>query len=158
MKKLLLLIFISINSLALEIYPLVSGKIIFIKTEGSNVKKDEVIVKIDPTETLLKLKHQQILQQTYKQNLKDKELILKQKNELYERMVGSHRNVEIAKLEFNEAKYALEAHNINIEITKNILKNHQIISGINAVVEKTPHYRNATNINNPKILMVLKPN
>ncbi|WP_201340830.1 hypothetical protein [Abyssogena phaseoliformis symbiont] len=46
-KLMILLLFISINTSALEIYPLISDEVTLIKSIGSSVKQGDLLVQID---------------------------------------------------------------------------------------------------------------
>lgn len=156
MKLMILLLFISINIPALEIYPLVSGEITMIKPAGSSVKQGDLLVQIDNTQAKLELDYLKALQKTYQQNFDDKQLDLQQTQELYDRLVSSHRDLEIIQLVFGKAKRELEAHNIKIKIAEIELKKYQIYAPISGTIKATPNLRNATNTNAPKVLMILK--
>ncbi|BAS68133.1 efflux RND transporter periplasmic adaptor subunit [Bathymodiolus septemdierum thioautotrophic gill symbiont] len=155
-KPILLLLFISFNTLALEIYPLVSGEITMIKPVRTHVEKGDLLVQIDDAQAKLELNYLKALQKTYQQNFKDKQLELKQTQELYDRLVSPHRDLEIAQLIFDQARRELEAHNIKIKIAENQLKKYQLHAPISGTISMTPNLRNATNMNAPKVLMILE--
>jgi len=155
-KLMILLLFISVKTPALEIYPLVSGEISMIKPAGSSVKQGDLLVQIDNAQAKLELDYLKALQKTYQQNFDDKQLDLQQTQELYDRLVSSHRDLEIIQLVFDKAKRELEAHNIKIKISEIELKKYQIYAPISGAIKATPNLRNATNINAPKVLIILE--
>ncbi|MDC9715527.1 MAG: hypothetical protein PSN36_06920 [Gammaproteobacteria bacterium] len=155
-KLIFLLSLMSINALALEIYPLVSGEITLIKPAGIAVKQGDLLVQIDNTQAKLELDYLKALQKTYQQNFDDKQLELQQTQELYDRLVSSHRDLDIVQLIFDKAKRELEAHNIKVKIAEIELTKYQIYAPISGTIQATPNLRNATNTNAPKILMVLE--
>ncbi len=148
--------FISLTINAIEIYPQVSSKIIEIKTVNTQVEQGEVVIKLDDRQAQLELQHLQVLQSIKQQTFDDKQLELQQTQELFDRMVSSHRDVELAKLAFNAAKRELDAHNLKIEIAKLELEKFQITSPISGIVKSLPNSRNATNINSAKALMIIE--
>ena len=102
------------TAFSLDIYPQVSATIIKIKSIGEPVSKGDVVVQFDNRQAKLKLQHLQTLQQIKQQAFDDAQLELKQTQELYERMVASHRDLDKAQMQFNENKRELDAHNITI--------------------------------------------
>jgi multidrug resistance efflux pump len=150
------LLLMSFNAAALEIYPLVSGEIIMIKPAGTLIKQGELLLKIDATQAKLELDYLQARQKIYQQDFDDKQLELKQTQELYERLVASHRDLDLMQLSFNAAERELEAHNIKVKIATVELQKYQIYAPLSGVIKATPHLRNATNLNAPKILMILE--
>ncbi|MBA5248930.1 MAG: hypothetical protein FE834_05275 [Gammaproteobacteria bacterium] len=154
--RLLLPLLFSINAFSLEIYPLVSGEITMLKTTGSVVKKGDLLVQIDNTQATLELDYLKALQKTYQQNFDDKQLELQQTQELYDRLVASRRELTIVQLIFDKAKRELVAHNIKIKIANIELTKYQIYAPLSGTIQATPNLRNATNINAPKILIVLE--
>lgn len=147
---------LALPTLSLEIYPQVSSAIIAIKAVGTQVKKSEVIVRLDDRQAQLELQHLKVLQSIKQQALNDKKLELEQTQELYNRLVSSHRDLEIAQLAFDATKRELEAHNLKIKIAKIELEKYTIASPIYGVVKDIPNPRNTTNINAPKVLMIIE--
>ena len=157
MKRLIIpLLCISLNALALEIYPLVSGKINMIKAVGSAIKQGDLLVQIDDTEAKLELDYLLALQRIHQQNLDDKQLELQQTKELYERLVASYRDLEIIQLAFNRAKQEMDAHNAKIKIVEHKLSQYQIHAPTDGTIKALPNRRNVTNIHAPKVLMVIE--
>ncbi|CAC9441371.1 ABC export system, membrane fusion protein [Bathymodiolus heckerae thiotrophic gill symbiont] len=155
-KLIFLLSLMSINALALDIYPLVSGEITLIKPAGTAVKQGDLLIQIDNTQAKLELDYLKALQKTYQQNFDDKQLELQQTQELYDRLVSSHRDLDIVQLIFDKAKRELEAHSIKVKIAEIELTKYQIHAPISGTIQATPNLRNAANINAPKVLMVLE--
>ena len=148
------LLSLSVN--AIEIYPQVSSTIVEIKPVNTQVKPGDIVVKLDDQQAQLELEYLQVMQSIKQQTFDDKQLQLLQTQELYERMVSSDRDVEIATLEFNAAKRELDAHNLKIKIAKLELDKFQIKSPISGVVKSLPNPRNTTNINSPRVLMIIE--
>lgn len=151
-----LTIILPLSAFGVEIYPQVSSTITEIKSVGSEVEKGDVIVKLDNRQAKLELKYLQVLQSVKQQNFDDKQLELQQTQELYDRMVSSHRDLNIAKMAFDAAKRELDAHNLKIEIAQIELEKYTIISPVSGTIEALPNPRNTTNANTPKALMVIE--
>ncbi len=143
-------------TLALDIYPQVSGSIIEITTPGKQVNAGDILVKLDDRQAQLKLQHLKITGSIKQQSFDDALLVLNQTQELYDRMVSSHRDLDIAKMEHDAKKRELDAHNVLIKIQTIELEKYQIKSPISGTVEQTPHLRNTTNIAIPKVLVVIE--
>ena len=153
---LILVLLLSNSTLALNIYPQVSANIVEIKSVGDTVKAGDILVKLDDRQARLKLQQLKIIQKIKQQNFEDAQLELKQTKELYERMVASHRDLEKAQIIFDEKKRQLDAHNISVKIQEIELEKYSIKSPIAGEVVKLPNPRNATNINQASVLMVIK--
>ncbi len=145
-----------LSAFGLEIYPQVSSTIIEIKSEKAEVKKGDVLVRLDDRQAQLELQYLKALQSIKQQDFDDKKLEFQQTQELYNRLVSSHRDLEIAQLAFDAAKRELEAHNLKIKIAQIELEKYTITSPISGTIQSLPNQRNATNINAPKALMVIE--
>ena len=142
-------------ALALDIYPQVSSKIIEMKAVGEKVNVEDTIVKLDDRQAQLKLKHLNAIAAIKQQDFDDAQLTLDQTKELYDRMVSSHRDLDIAQMDFNAKKRELDAHKIQIEIQVIELEKYTIKSPIAGSIKATPELRNTTNASAPKVLMVI---
>ncbi|CAC9594505.1 hypothetical protein [uncultured Gammaproteobacteria bacterium] len=149
-------IFLSSTVLALDIYPQVSANIIEIKAVGKAVKPGDILVKLDNRQATLKLQHLQVIQKIKQQAFDDAEREFNQTQELYDRMVASHRDVDIAKITFDEKKRELDAHNLTIQIQKIELEKYRITSPISGTIKTIPNSRNATNHFSPKPLLIIE--
>ena len=78
---------------ALEIYPQVSSTIMSMKTLGSEVNQGDVLIKLDDRQAQLKLKYLQAILSIKQQAFDDAKLHLDQTQELYDRLVASHRDL-----------------------------------------------------------------
>jgi multidrug resistance efflux pump len=154
--KLFLLLLLTAKTYGFSIYPQTSGEINFIMPAGSEFKKGDILVKIDSKIMQLEVKYHQQLLKNYQQNYADKKLIFKQEQELFDRMVGSQRNLTEAKLEFEKAERELQSFETKLEIAKYKLGKYQIKAPFNGKVEKLINPRNATNLTNPQALMEVK--
>jgi membrane fusion protein (multidrug efflux system) len=143
-------------TLALDIYPQVSGSIVEMTTPGKQVNAGDILVKIDDRQAQLKLQHLEITSSIKQQAFEDALLTLNQTQELYDRMVASHRDLDIAKIEHNAKKREHDAHNVLIKIQTIELEKYQIKSPISGTVKETPQLRNVTNIASPKVLVVIE--
>lgn len=143
-------------TLALDIYPQVSSTIVEMKSIGDHVNKGDVVVKLDNRQAKFKLQHLQTIQQIKQQAFDDAQLDLTQTQELYDRMVASHRDLDIAKMARDAQKRELDAHNLLIKIQAIELEKYQIKAPTSGVVKQTPNLRNTTNIAAPKILLVIE--
>ncbi len=152
-----LTLLIALPSWALDIYPQVSGTIIEIKTVGTEVKQGEVLVTLDNRQAQLEVDYLTAILAIKQQEFDDAKLHLEQTQELYDRLVASHRDLEEAQMNFNAAQRELTAHQVKIQIAQIELEKYQIYSPIDATVESLVNPRNATNINQPQALMRLAP-
>ena len=155
-KNIWLMLLLPLHVFAIEIYPQVSASIVNIKSVGVQVNKGDVVVQLDDRQAKLKLGSLQVLKSIKQQEFDDKQLELNQTKELYDRMVASHRDLDIAQMAFDTAKRELDAHNIRVEIEKIELEKYVITTPISGTIKLLPNYRNTTNINAPKILMVIE--
>ncbi|SSC08260.1 efflux RND transporter periplasmic adaptor subunit [bacterium endosymbiont of Bathymodiolus sp. 5 South] len=151
-----LAILLPLSTLGLEIYPQVSGTIIEIKPVKTQVEKGDVIVRLDDRQSKLELQYLRTLQSIKQQDFDDKKLELQQTKELYERLVNSHRDLEIAQLAFDATKRELDAHNLKVKIAQIELEKYTITSPISGVIKNLPNQRNVVNINAPKVLMIIE--
>lgn len=149
-------ILLSSPAMALDIYPQVSASIVEMTTPGKSVNPGDILVKLDDRQAQLTLQHLQAIGHIKQQTFDDTQLAFEQTQELYDRMVASHRDLDIAKMTRNAAKRELDAHNVLIKIQALELEKYLIKSPISGTVEKTPNLRNATNITRPKILVVIE--
>jgi len=143
-------------AIALDIYPQVSASIIEIITPGKPVNPGDILVKLDDSQAQLTLQHLETIGHIKQQNFDDAQLNYEQTQELYDRMVASHRDLDIAKMSRDAAKRELDAHNVLIKIQTLELEKYLIKSTVSGIVKQTPNLRNTTNINNPKILVVIE--
>ncbi|ALE52836.1 hypothetical protein SP60_06240 [Candidatus Thioglobus autotrophicus] len=143
-------------TLALDIYPQVSSTIVEIIPPGKQVSSGDVLVKLDDRQAQLTLQHLKAIGNIKQQAFDDALLVFDQTQELYDRMVASHRDLDIAKMARNAQKRELDAHNVLIKIQMIELEKYQIKSPISGVVKQTPDLRNATNIAIPKVLIVIE--
>ena len=141
---------------ALEIYPQVSSTIVSMKALGSEVNQGDVLIKLDDRQAQLKLKYLQAILSIKQQAFDDVKLHLDQTQELYDRLVASHRDLEEAQLDFNAKQRELEVQQLKISIQEIELEKYQIRAPSNASIEAIPNPRNTTNAQNPKVLMILK--
>lgn len=152
-----LTVLVTTSSWALDIYPQVSSTIVEIKAAGSDVKQGDILVTLDNRQAQLEVDYLQAILAIKQQAFDDAKLHLDQTQELYDRLVASHRDLELAQFNFNDAKRELAAHQVKIEIAIIELEKYQIRSPIDATVEALPNPRNATNGNQPQVLMRLAP-
>ncbi len=151
-----LTILLPFSAWSIEIYPQVSSTITEIKSIGSQVEKGDVVVKLDNRQAKLELKYLQVLQSVKQQNFNDKQLELQQTQELYDRMVASHRDLNIAQMAFDATKRELDAHNLKVEIAQIELEKYNITSPVSGTIKALPNPRNTTNANAPKVLIVIE--
>jgi len=143
-------------ALGLEIYPQVSGTITSIKSVGDVVNKGDLLAQIDNRQAKLDIKHLEVLQSVKQQVFDDKKLELQQTQELYDRMVSSLRDLDLAKMAFDKAKRELDAHNLKIEIAKIELEKYTIKSPVSGTVKALPNSRNVVSKHAPKVLMIIE--
>lgn len=155
-KNLILSLLLCTSASALDIYPQVSGKILNIETVGKQVNIGDEIVKIDDRQAKLKLQLLQVIGKTKQQAFDDAQLNLNQTQELYDRMVASHRDLDIAKIDFDAKKHDLDAHNLKVKIQEIELEKYTIKSPLSGTIRATPNLRNTTNANAPEVLMVIE--
>ena len=143
-------------TLALDIYPQVSSTIIEIAPTDKQVSSGDVLVKLDDRQAQLTLQHLKAIGTIKQQAFDDALLVFNQTQELYDRMVASHRDLDIAKMAHNAQKRELDAHNLLIKIQAIELEKYQIKAPISGVVKQTPNLRNTTNMAAPKVLLVIE--
>ncbi len=162
LKTSLIAIFFIVNSTTyannnkLEIYPEVSGKIIFIAKEESYVNKGEILVSLDSRIAQEKLNKELNILKIKQQQLVDKELDLKNIKTLFDSLVQSKRELELAKIAYKNAKYAYQAQNNLLSLAKLELEKYTIRTPFNAKVIQTPNLRNVTNTNSPLLIMIIE--
>ena len=159
MKSKYLLLLASLLALpinALEIYPQVSSTITNIKAVGSEVSQGEILIELDDRQAQLKLQYLKAILSIKQQGFDDAKLHLQQTQELYDRLVASHRDLEDAQLDFNAKQRELEVQQLKISIQEIELEKYQIRAPINASIDTIPNPRNTTNAQNPKVLMILQ--
>ncbi len=155
-QLLILLLLLSYKAFALEIQSQVSGDINYLKTIGDQVSKGDVVVSIDNRQATLKLKHLEVIGKIKQQAYDDAKLKFEQTKELYDRMVSSHRDLDLSRIEFEAKERELNAHNIKIEIQKIELEKYQLKSPISGVIKAIPNMRNTNNSNTDRALMIIE--
>ncbi|WP_428086234.1 hypothetical protein [Candidatus Thioglobus sp.] len=143
-------------ALAIDIYPQVSSAIIKIKAVGIAVNAGDIVIELDDRQAKLKLAHLNVIASIKQQAFDDAQLIFEQTKQLYDRLVASHRDLDIDQLDFNAKKRELNAHNIDIKIQEIELEKYTIRSPITGLITATPNLRNITNVNTAKILMIIE--
>lgn len=161
MKNLILLLtglLLSLSSYAeYAIYPQVSSEILWIAKSGDNLKKGAVLVKLDARLAQQKLKQQQAILAVKQLQFNDKKFVFRQIKRLFDNLVRSKREFELAEIDYQQAQGEMLAQKSLVEQQKLWVEKHQILAPFDLQVLKVPNPRNATNQQHPKPLLLVKP-
>ncbi len=160
MKIKFYLLFITLsmfNIYAMDIYPQVSAKIVAIKAVDDKFETGDILVKLDNKQAVLKFNYLQAINKFYEQNFIDRQLSLKEKLELFERLVGTRRDLKQAQLDFKQATRELEASKLRVKIAKIELEKYLIIAPFNGVITKVNN-ANVASIYSNRLLMQIRKN
>lgn len=153
-NKLLTMILLALSSLsALEIYPQVSAKIIYIKQVGDTVKKGEILVKLDARQINAKIQAQKAKVNYLSTLLADKELTLEQNTELYNSTVLPKRALDDITLDTKLVRSQYAQEKANLEYLQLEREKYAITSPINGTIKEILYPRNVTNALTPKPLL-----
>jgi multidrug efflux pump subunit AcrA (membrane-fusion protein) len=140
----------------LEIYPQIAGEITAIATINQTVKKGDILVKFDERQIQMSIEKATAIVTLKKVLLDDAEKILGENKTLFESTVAAKRDVDMAQLEYDKAKALYEIEVANLEYYKLEKEKYTIKAPFNGVVKDVPNYLNVTNLNQPKVLLVIE--
>jgi|GEM_PF-370678 len=140
----------------LEIYPQIAGEITAIATINQTVKKGDTLVKFDERQIQMSIEKATAIVTLKKVLLDDAEKILGENKTLFESTVAAKRDVDMAQLEYDKAKALYEIEVANLEYYKLEKEKYTIKAPFNGVVKDVPNYLNVTNLNQPKVLLVIE--
>ena len=140
----------------LEIYPQIAGEITFIAKINQSIKKGETIVNFDDRQIQMAINKATAMVNLKKILLEDATKILNENTTLFESTVAAKRDVDMAQLEFDKAKALYDIEVANLEFYKLEKEKYAIKSPFNGIVKDIPNHLNATNINQPKVLLMLE--
>jgi multidrug efflux pump subunit AcrA (membrane-fusion protein) len=140
----------------LEIYPQIAGEITSIATVNQTVKKGDTLVKFDERQIQMSIEKATAIVTLKKVLLDDAEKILGENKTLFESTVAAKRDVDMAQLEYDKAKALYEIEVANLEYYKLEKEKYTIKAPFNGVVKDIPHHLNVTNLNQPKVLLVIE--
>lgn len=140
----------------LEIYPQIAGEITAIATINQTVKKGDTIVKFDERQIQMSIDKATAIVNLKKVLLDDAEKILSENKILFESTVAAKRDVDMAQFEYDKAKALYEIEVANLEYYKLEKEKYTIKAPFNGVVKDVPNHLNVTNLNQPKVLLVIE--
>ncbi len=140
----------------IEIYPQISGEITSQTKQNQSFKKGEVLVSFDARQIDTKIVQYEGIVRLKKTLLDDANKILNENVTLYESTVASKRDVDMAQLEYDKAKSFYDIEVANLEYYKLEKEKYKILAPFNGIVKDIPNHLNVTNINQPKVLMVIE--
>ncbi|SMN00918.1 RND multidrug efflux membrane fusion protein MexE precursor [uncultured Candidatus Thioglobus sp.] len=139
------------------IYAQVSADILWLAESGKNLKKGETLVKLDARLAQAKLDEAQAILNTRQIQFDDKKLLFGQIQQLFDNLVRSKRELDIARIEYQQAKYELEAQKNRVLQQQLWLDKYQILAPFDLQVKSAPSKRNVTNHYQPKVLLLVNP-
>ena len=140
----------------LEIYPQISGEITSQAKHGQTFKKGDILVSFDDRQIQTKLAQHEGIVSLKKTLLDDAQKILNENTTLYQSTVAAKRDVEVAQLEFDKAKAIYQTEVATLEYLKLEKEKYTIKAPFDGIVKNVPNRLNATNINQPKILLLVE--
>lgn len=140
----------------LEIYPQIAGEITAIATVNQTVKKGDTLVKFDERQIQMSIEKATAIVTLKKVLLDDAEKILGENKTLFESTVAAKRDVDMAQLEYDKAKALYEIEVSNLEYYKLEKEKYTIKAPFNGVIKDIPNHLNVTNLNQPKVLLVIE--
>lgn len=156
LNKLIILVLVPfVLAQGYDIYPEISANIIKIKQPGDRFKKGDTLVQFDARQIEAKISKARAELANAKIIFDDKKLLLDQDTELYDSTVIAKRNYDDSKLIFDLAETKYNQQKANLAYLLLEKEKYTIKSPMNGIVKGVPHPRNVTNINAPKILMII---
>ncbi len=140
----------------IDIYPQISGEIASQLKQNQTFKKGDTLVLFDQRQIDTKIVQYEGIVALKKTLLDDAQKILNENITLYESTVAAQRDVDLAKLEYDKAKSAYDIEVANLAYYKLEKEKYTIKAPFSGVVKDVPNHQNATNINQPKILLVIE--
>lgn len=140
----------------LEIYPQIAGEITSIAKINQTVKRGDTIVMFDERQIQMSIDKATSIVTLKKVLLDDVTKILSENKTLFESTVAAKRDVDLAQLEYDKAKALYEIEVANLEYYKLEKEKYTIKAPFNGVVKDVPNHLNATNLNQPKVLLVIE--
>lgn len=139
-----------------KVYPQVSAKITYLAQVSQTLKKGEVMVRLDNRIAKAQLAESQAILKIKRQLLADAELTHKQVQQLFDNLVRSKRELELAQIAHHQAKYKAKAQENRVQQQQLLLEQYQILAPFDAIVVSVPTPRNTTNHHHPKPLLLLE--
>jgi multidrug resistance efflux pump len=139
------------------IYPQVSSGIVWIAEVGQNIKKGKPLVKLDARLAKAKLEEQSAVLLFKQSQLKDKALFFQQTQQLFDNLVRSKREFELAEIDYKQAQYEVQAQKSRVAQQQLQLEKHQILAPFDLQVLTISNPRNTTNHHHPKPLLSVEP-
>lgn len=157
-KMILVLLFLLPPSLwaNYHIYPQVSAQILEIGAAGQSFKKGAVLVKLDDRLAQAELIEQLVILNIKQQLLDDAKLTHHQTQQLFDNLVRSNRELELAQIEHKQAQYELEVQQAKVKQYQLKLDYYQIKAPFDLVIEQVLNPRNTTNHYQPQPLLLVK--
>jgi multidrug resistance efflux pump len=140
----------------LEIYPQIAGEITSQAKQNQSFKKGDVLVSFDARQIEIKIAQYESVVTLKKTLLDDALKILNENTTLYESTVAAKRDVDMAQLEYDKAKSLYDIEVANLEFYKLEKEKYTIKAPFAGVVKDVPNHLNVTNLNQPKVLLVIE--
>lgn len=140
----------------LEIYPQIAGEIVSQAKQNQSFKKGDILVSFDARQIETKIDQYKGIVALKKTLLDDALKILNENTTLYESTVAAKRDVDVAQLEYDKAKSLYDIEVANLEYYKLEKEKYTIKAPFNGVVKDVPNHLNVTNLNQPKVLLVIE--
>ena len=140
----------------IEIYPQIAGEIVSQAKQNQSFKKGDILVSFDARQIEIKIDQYKGIVALKKTLLDDALKILNENTTLYESTVAAKRDVDVAQLEYDKAKSLYDIEVANLEYYKLEKEKYTIKAPFNGVVKDVPNHLNVTNLNQPKVLLVIE--
>ncbi len=157
-KSILLLLGLFLSALLhaqYAIYPQVSAEITYLAKPGQKFKKGDILVKLDARLARAELQQQQAILSIKQQQLDDDEHTFGQIQQLFDNLVRSKRELELAEIDYKQSKYAVQAQKARIAQQQLLLEKYQILAPFDLEIVAMPEPRNITNHHHPKPLLLV---
>ena len=139
------------------IYAQVSAAILWLAEPGQKLKKGAPLVKLDARLAQAELDEARAIFNSKQLQLNDKKLVFGQIKQLFDNLVRSKRELDLAQIDYQQAQYELEAQKNRVQQRQLWLDKYQIIAPFDLQVISIPEPRNVSNYQAPKPLLLVSP-
>ena len=149
---------LSLYAKTMDIYTQVSANIISMAKVDQNIKKNDILIKLDDKQISFKIQEQRANVNLAKLFLDDAKKYYDQDVKLYDQTLISQRELDLSKIKYLEKKYIYQSKLATLNVLNEQKKLYTIKSPFNGVVKEIVNNINATNKYNPIIIMKIKSN
>jgi len=149
---------LSLYAKTMDIYTQVSANIISMAKVDQNIKKNDILIKLDDKQISFKIQEQRANVNLAKLFLDDAKKYYDQDVKLYDQTLISQRELDLSKIKYLEKKYIYQSKLAALNVLNEQKKLYTIKSPFNGVVKEIVNNINATNKYNPIIIMKIKSN